>query len=334
MKKLNEKHFRNIVEQNVDSIIVLSRDGIVIFVNPATEPLFDRKSKELEGEVFGFPAMKGETSEIEIIHRDRKMVIAEMRVGELKCEKEIAYIISLRNITKRKSKEKELRVSQKMASIGRLASNLFHEILNPVNIISAHVQLLMMEAEKGSNTEKDLKSIMNGVERIVDMTDGILKYSRKKEGVVEETEINDLLKNTLSHVGPELDLKSIKPVIKFEKDLPDITAHEGELRQVFLGIIKNAIEAMPDGGTLTVKTLLKGDYVIITFADTGYGISKTDIDKVFEPFFSTKKDKVVGVGMGMSTSFMIIEGYGGKISVKSVEGKGTTFTIDLPVEKA
>ena len=108
-------------------------------------------------------------------------------------------------------------------------------------------------------------------------------------------------------------------------------AHSNELRQVFLSSITNAIDAMPDGGTLVIKTLFDGNSAIISFEDTGCGIAEKNIDKVFEPFYSTKKE-IKGVGLGLSTAYAIIESCGGKISVESEEGKGTTFIVNLPVK--
>jgi len=228
--------------------------------------------------------------------------------------------------------EEQLKVSHKMSSIGRLTGSVFHEILNPVNIISAHTQLLLMEAEEGSGTESDLKSIREEIERIVSITERLQEFSRNNKGEAEEVDINSLLENILSLIEPELNVKSIKHIIEIDSSQPVVMAHSDELRQVFLGSITNAIDAMPDGGTLTIKTLLDGDSAKISFEDTGCGIAEKNIDKVFEPFYSTKKE-IKGVGLGLSTSYAIIEDCGGRISVESEEGKGTTFTFYLPVKK-
>ncbi|MBC8554179.1 MAG: PAS domain S-box protein [Candidatus Brocadiales bacterium] len=270
----------------------------------------------------------------------------------------VGFIAVKEDITRRKQIEEELRISHKMSFIGRLSASVFHEILNPVNIISAHTQLLLMEAEKGSKTEGDLKSIQGEIGRIVNITDNLLKFTKKKETKAEVAEINGLLENVLSLIKSELHLKSIKPITKFEKDLPEVMVHSSELRELFLKLITNAIEAMPEGGTLTMKTRnvrssesgvqraegeiselrtpnseLRGDFVEISIEDTGCGIAKENIDNIFEPFFSSKNDVVgVGVGLGLSTSYAIIEGYGGKISVVSEEGEGATFIVILPVK--
>ena len=232
----------------------------------------------------------------------------------------------------RRQVEDQLKVSHKMSSIGRLTGSVFHEILNPVNIISAHTQLLLMEAEEGSGTESDLKSIKEEIERIVSITEKLQEFSRSNKNESEEIEINSLLENVLSLIEPELNVKSIKHITKFDTAQPETLAHGDELKQVFLNSITNAMDAMPDGGTLTIKTLLNGGFVEISFEDTGCGIDEREIDKVFEPFYSTKKE-IKGVGLGLSTSYAIIEDYGGRISVESEEGKGTTFTFYLPAMK-
>jgi len=255
----------------------------------------------------------------------------------------------------RRQVEEKLKVSHKMSSIGRLTGSVFHEILNPVNIISAHTQLLLMGAEKGSSTEDDLNSIKEEIERIVTITEKLQEFSRSNKSDVETVELNCLIEDILSLIKPELNIKSIKLITNFDMGQPEVMAHGDDLRQAFLNSITNAMDAMPNGGTLTIKTQvvrnsefgvqstegkntelktqyseLKGDSVRITFEDTGCGIAEKDIDRVFEPFFSTKKE-IKGVGLGLSTSYATIEGYGGKISVESEEGKGSTFIFDLPI---
>ena len=164
------------------------------------------------------------------------------------------YVAVKEDITERKQIEEELRISHKMMSIGRLTASVFHEILNPVNIISAHTQLLLMGAEDGSKEEEDLKSIQGEIDRIVIITDELLKFTRKEEDEVEKVGINGLLENALALLRPELNIKRIEPILKLEKGLPEVMVHGGELRQVFLNIITNALEAMPEGGSLTIET--------------------------------------------------------------------------------
>ncbi len=238
-----------------------------------------------------------------------------------------------RDVTESKQTEEKLRISDKMASLGRLTAGIYHEVLNPVNIISSHVQLLLMKAEKGSQTEKDLKSILEETKRIAKISDGLLGFSRKVEGINEEVDVNSLLEKVLSILEPDMRLKNIGFLKRFEDGLPGIKANSDKLRQVFLNMITNARDAMPEGGTLTISTQViqneEYSFVRIRFKDTGCGIAKENRDRIFKQFFTTKKEGK-GTGLGLSTSYEIIENHGGTMSLESEEGKGTTFTIYLP----
>jgi signal transduction histidine kinase len=192
-----------------------------------------------------------------------------------------------------------------------------------------------MDAEKGSKTEEDLQSIRDEIKRIVNITDNLLTFSKSEGGEVVEVEINGLLENALTLLESELNVRSIKHILKLENGLPEVMARGGELRQAFINIFSNAIEAMPNGGTLTITAQCiqkKGlPLVSIRIIDTGCGIAEEDIGKIFEPFFSTRKE-IKGVGLGLSSSYTTIDSYGGKLNVESEEGHGTTFIIDLPVK--
>ena len=300
---------------------------------------------------FGFPVIINERvlGILEFFSRNKEEPDNDLLNMMSAIGSQIAQFIGRRQV------EEQLKVSQKMSSIGRLTGSVFHEILNPVNIISAHTQLLLIGAEKGSSTEDDLNSIKEEIERIVTITEKLQEFSRSNKSDVETVELNCLIEDILSLIKPELNIKSIKLITNFDMGQPEVMAHGDDLRQAFLNSITNAMDAMPNGGTLTIKTQvvrnsefgvqstegkntelktqyseLKGDSVRITFEDTGCGIAEKDIDRVFEPFFSTKKE-IKGVGLGLSTSYATIEGYGGKISVESEEGKGSTFIFDLPI---
>ncbi|ODS31285.1 MAG: two-component sensor kinase [Candidatus Scalindua rubra] len=336
--------------------------------------------------------LKPETEEIDCPHMGGIFQIT--RFPRYSKEGKLDGVVHVaKDISKQKRMEEKLRFSYKMASLGRLTAGVFHEVLNPVNIISSHVQLLLMEAEKGSRTEKDLKSIQEEVKRIVKIIDALLRFSRKGKLVTEDVELNNLLEKVIFIVEPDMKLENVRFIRRFEEGLPKIMANSDGLRQVFLNLITNARDAMPEGGTITVKTRivrlpadragstklahlpflpagrqgvgqgvrplvpiragskkekvslpdrqagelktqyseLKGDFVEISFKDTGCGIAKENLDRVFDPFFTTKEEGK-GVGLGMSTSYGIIDHYGGRMSVESEEGKGTTFTIDLPVK--
>jgi signal transduction histidine kinase len=242
--------------------------------------------------------------------------------------------------------------SEKLASIGRLSAGVCHEILNPLNIISGHVQVLMMERGNDLALQEDLGSIAEEVTRIEKIVGGLLKFSRKRDIDLKNTDLNKELDSVLAITEKEMSLDNIAVVRRFEK-LPRIRVDSDRMRQVFLNIINNAKHAMERGGTLTVQT----EYVVkdalgevqpvapdadrnrqpdnerrfirIRFIDTGTGIKKENMSKLFDPFFTTKpEDK--GTGLGLSVCYSIIEKHGGTIEAESEYGRGATFIIDLP----
>ena len=231
--------------------------------------------------------------------------------------------------------EKKLITSYKMASLGRLTAGVFHELLNPVNIISSHIQLLLMEAEKGSKTEEDLNSIQDEIKRIVKISDSLLRFSRKGDVGTDKVDLNDLIERTISIVEPDMKLQNVKFNRKLDDKLSSVIANSDQLRQVFLNLITNARDAMPEGGVITINSenVSEGEvpFVRLQIADTGCGIEKSKMHMVFDPFFTTKREGK-GTGLGLSTSYGIIEDHGGSMSAVSDLGKGTTFIIDLPVK--
>ena len=148
----------------------------------------------------------------------------------------------------------------------------------------------------------------------------------------QPTDINTILDEILLLVGKQLRENSIRISSSFADDLGEVYASRNQLRQVFLNMINNARDAMPDGGTLTVKTLAKADNIYIEITDTGIGIREENIDKIFDAFFTTK-DGVKDVGLGLSVCYGFIKEHGGDLRVSSKWGSGTTFTITLPIYK-
>ncbi|ODS34327.1 MAG: two-component sensor kinase [Candidatus Scalindua rubra] len=354
----SEEKFRNISISAQDAIIMANNEENISYWNEAAQRIFGYSKEEAIGKTIheliipnryhkdhlkgyrrfletGQGTFIGNTVELTAIKKDRKELPIELSLSAVKMKDKWNAIGIIRDISERKSIEEQLRMSYKMASLGRLTAGVFHEVLNPVNIISSHVQLLLIEAEKGSRTEEDLNSIQEEVKRIVKIIDGLLRFARKGKLITEEVDTNSLLEKILSIVEPDMKLENVRFIRRFEEGLPKIMANSDQLRQVFLNLITNARDAMPEGGALTISTqsIQKegNSFVSIRFMDTGCGIAKENLDRVFDPFFTTKGEGK-GVGLGMSTSYGIIDHYGGRISVESEEGKGTTFTIDLPVK--
>lgn len=355
-RKQIEIQFRAIIENTADAIITINERGIIRLFNPEAERLFGYTAAEVTGQNIkmlmpepyhsehdGYLKRYLSTGkghiigigprEVEALRRDGATFPMELAVAEMNLGEQRMFIGIVRDITRRKAMEKNIRESYKMASLGTLTAGVCHEVLNPLNIISSYAQLLLTDTKEGSETEQDLKKILEEVGRIVKITDNLLRFSRKEELETGEVEINSLLEKTISIVEPEIKLENIKLLTRFENGLPEIMANSDELRQVFFNLIKNAKDAMPEGGKLTISTQSiekQGKpFVSIKFKDTGEGISEKNLNSIFDPFFTTKKEGK-GTGLGLSIAHGIIENHGGKLSVNSKEGKGTTFIIDLP----
>ncbi|MEE9171239.1 MAG: ATP-binding protein [bacterium] len=257
------------------------------------------------------------------------------------------------SLKKLQSAQDQILRSEKLASIGRLAAGVCHELLNPLNIISGHVQALLLEREQDESLNQDLESIMEEIGRIDKIVSGLLKFSRKEDMELTYVDINEELESVLSIMEKDMQIDNVRVVRNFSSILPTIKIDANRMRQVFLNLTNNARYAMERGGTLTVTTetyvkkqkqnrrktdlstppeaipVIQENFIRIKFADTGTGIKKEDMVKLFDPFFTTKPEDQ-GTGLGLSVCYTIIEKHSGTIEVESQQGEGATFIIDLP----
>jgi len=222
--------------------------------------------------------------------------------------------------------------SEKLASIGSLAAGMAHEINNPVGIIAARTDCMIIEAkEKGLDPQivEDLMVINRHSGRIADITRSLLTFARQSHAEHVPLDVNSVVEDALFLIEKQLVKEGIRLVRDLSPASPRVMGNGNRLQQVLLDLINNARDAMKDGGTVTVKTGGQGGRVEITVADTGEGIDEETIDKIFDPFFTTK-EVGKGTGLGLAVAYGIIEDMGGTIEVRSVKGKGASFTISLP----
>ncbi len=230
--------------------------------------------------------------------------------------------------------EQQVLHSEKLAALGRLAAGVAHEIGNPLTSISTFAQLLR-EMATDEFTQSSLDIINNHIQRITEIVRQMSTYARADSTHVKPVQINDVLKSSLDLMRLDKRMKSTIAIeTALAPDLPKTMLDEGQISQVFINIILNALDAMPEGGKLTVGTRTgrqeNGDPAIaIEFSDTGVGIPPEDLEKVFDPFYTTK-EAGKGTGLGLSLSYNIIKKFKGEITVASLRGSGTTFTIILP----
>jgi signal transduction histidine kinase len=228
---------------------------------------------------------------------------------------------------------------EKLASIGRLAAGASHEILNPLNIIAGHIQLLLMDKDLSPRLSKHLDIMRDQSDRIAKIIKGLLQFSHHPKPRIREVKLNSLIEMVLSMFEHEARFYSIEIIKEIDPNLPSVMGNDERLSQVLFNLLSNSINAMSEGGTLTISAKTsandgrlsgKSGFVEVRFQDTGCGIAEENIDKIFDPFFTLKEDGN-GIGLGLSLSYGIVREHGGTISVESKVNEGTNFTIYLPV---
>ncbi|MBW1960526.1 MAG: PAS domain S-box protein [Deltaproteobacteria bacterium] len=241
--------------------------------------------------------------------------------------------------TQRKQMEKKLRQTQeqllnseKLAAMGRLTSQIAHELNNPLYGIMNTLELLKTEIPSQNKRRKILEMALSETIRLSDLLKKMLSFSKPDQEEKQVVDINRILDEILLLHEKQFRENDIRIVSSFAEDLGKVHASINQLRQVFLNIVSNAKDAMPSGGTLTVKTSSRNGIIQIDISDTGIGISAENMNRIFDAFFTTK-ESVKGVGLGLSVCYQFIKYHGGDISVTSQPNVGTTFTITLPEYK-
>jgi two-component system NtrC family sensor kinase len=219
--------------------------------------------------------------------------------------------------------------SEKLASIGRLAAGVAHEINNPLTGVLTFAHLLRDKPNMEDQDRQDLDLIIHETTRAAEIVRGLLDFARERATIKEPLSINDVIARTIRLIRNQKAFDRIQFEECFATDLPDVDGNMNQLQQVFLNLSLNACEAMPKGGTVRINTFGRDGRVVVEFVDNGCGIKAEHFDKIFEPFFTTKPVGK-GTGLGLSVSYGIVDQHGGTLEVESEEGKGTKFTMTLP----
>ncbi len=223
----------------------------------------------------------------------------------------------------------QLRHAEKLASLGRLAASIAHEINNPLTAILTYLGIMRMQAPPGGDIQEELVIIENQVHAIAKLVRELRDFSKPPRKERFPVVLNSILEEVLALTARDLQAHRIVLDVDLDPNLMPVMASDQQMAQVILNLVMNARDAMPDGGKLTIQSRsLDGDCCWVQIADTGVGIDETVLPHIFEPFFTTKGER--GTGLGLSISYRIVEEHGGKVAVYSEAGKGTTFVIILP----
>jgi len=280
------------------------------------------------------PALKtyetGEAHFVQVYHGNRIYHISTFPMRDLEGRPD--FIVEYtKDVTEQKEMEQQLIKAEKLASIGLLSSGIAHELRNPLNIIETARYAIETELEhENVEVDKRLKVIKSSIQRSSAIIDNLLQFSRHSQFAKEKVDIAALLKSTISLLYKEFTQQKIQPLLALA-ETPRAFINVDSLKQVFLNIILNAVQAMPSGGELRIRTYATTDKksVAIEFKDNGVGISEEHLQHLFTPFFTTK-GPADGTGLGLYLSYTLLNREGGEMQVESSEGEGATFTVILP----
>ena len=366
----SEARLRTVIEKSADAIVVVDRKGIVQLTNPAAEALLGLEAEHLTGVEFGFPLTKGETTEIDVLGRHGEVAVAEMRMTEIDWGDETLYLAVLRDVTKRKMMEEDLRRAKEEAEetskqlgeaikrVNEMAkkaeaaneakseflASVSHEIRTPMNGIIGMTGLL-------ADTELDyeqldcVKTIRNSADALLTIINDILDFSKVEAGKLDIEMLDFNLRSTLKDMNHilriEAEEKSLGFTCSVDPEIPSLLQGDpGRLRQILTNLIGNAIKFTPQGiVAVTVGLDEESDSGVVlrfTVTDSGIGISQDTADSIFEPFRQVDSSiarRYGGTGLGLAICKQLSEMMGGTIGVESEEGKGSTFWFTAHFKK-
>ncbi|EWG12309.1 PAS domain-containing sensor histidine kinase [Cytobacillus firmus] len=338
-----EQRFKSLFVNNTDAIFTFNLNGKLIEANNAAGKLLGYTIEELQKKEWDEIIVPedlekhmehykyvsdGQRQEftLSMIHKDGKKRAISLKMIPIITDNEFIGIYEIaKDITESKLAEEMIRRSDKLSAVGQLAAGVAHEIRNPLTTLKGFVQLLKPDISK---TYVDI--MLSELDRINLIVSEFLILSKPQVIKYEYQDINQILKSIISLLEPQAIIKKIQIISEFELNLPFIKCEQNQLKQVAINLLKNAIEAMPNGGEITVKVKgINEKMVSILIIDQGVGIENAQITKLGEPFYTTKED---GTGLGLMICFRIIENHGGTMRISSQLNKGTTVELCLPVD--
>ena len=332
-----------------EGIIVVDPDGKLAYANAAAEKFMGFSLETVRGRpVSGYlrdidwdrvlHLDAGEWSrlishEIEVTYPEHRFLSFYIVPLPGETENESGVLMMLRDVTRERRTEADFVESERLNAVKLLAAGVAHEIGNPLNSLNIHLQLLDREINKlpGDRIE-DIREVLdvarNEVSRLDIIITQFLRAIRPSQPKLTQSRVENLLKETLTLLKQEIQDRKIEVEIDNPERIPTIRVDQGQIKQAFFNLISNAFQAMPDGGSLRIVIREKNEFLAVSFRDTGIGIKKEDMGRIFEPYHTTKKD---GSGLGLMIVQRIIQDHGGQIEVVSKSDAGTNLTIYLPL---
>ncbi|MGH9495609.1 MAG: PAS domain S-box protein [Candidatus Sulfotelmatobacter sp.] len=359
----SEERFGYLIQNLSDVITVVAVDGTMLYHSPSIERVAGYKASELLGKsFFSFVHPEDEASvraalervtlragsaappEFRFLHKDSSWVWLESVGNNLLNDVAIGgIVVTSRDVTARRDLEDQVRQSQKMEAVGRLAGGIAHDFNNLLMVIQGYAEIILQEGDTSSATTKNVETILRTTEGAANLTRQLLSFSRKHAFSSQVLDMNALV-NRMGEMLLGVLREEMKFVVKLNSDACCISADAGQIEQVIMNLVVNARDAMPKGGTLTLQTARvqsealrgstpsvapAGEYVMLAVSDTGVGMDSETQSRIFEPFFTTKS-KDEGTGLGLSVVYNIVRASSGYVRVTSEPGKGSTLQVFFP----
>ncbi|WP_280166623.1 ATP-binding protein [Priestia aryabhattai] len=343
----SEDNYKQLIETLPESILIHNQNRI-LYVNKAGENMLgaQRKSEILGRSIHTFIYSKdyqelatkrlkqlleksilSSNVEQKLLRLDGKVIFVEVSSRVIIFEGKEAILSTVKDVTdKRQEAEILLQKSEKLALIGQMAAGIAHEIRNPLTSIKGFIQLFK---SKYKSEEEHFNLVLSELERINLIVGEFLVLAKPTAREFKKREITSLLKDVVMLINAQAIMNNIQIFLECESDIPHVICEENQLKQVFVNILKNAIEAMPNGGIIDVKIKKKEkNRVSIYFIDQGLGIQEDRLLTLGEPFYTTKEK---GTGLGLMVSYKIVESHGGELKISSKVNRGTTVEVILPI---
>ena len=343
----SKSHLEAMLSGIADGIVFTDQDNKITFINDAAELIFDIKRDDWIGKNF-------ENAHSPESHKKAIQLIKDMREGKVKSytseiisgEKTIfahfspimhgpeylGVIFIARDITEMKRLQAELIQSEKLALVGKMSSSIAHELRNPLVPIGGFARIIHKKLEEGSPIKKYAEIIIKEIDRLERLLHDLLYYTKEVKPVMQPANLNEIINELIILYEDTFNERKIKVDARISPEIPLITLDPTQIKQSLMNLLYNAIQAMPDGGILTIESRMEEregiHYASVYIHDTGCGIPDEVMKRIFDPFYTTK---IHGLGLGLTLTKNIIELHGGEIEVKSEGGKGTTFKISLPI---
>ncbi|MDQ0896624.1 PAS domain-containing sensor histidine kinase [Paenibacillus sp. V4I7] len=339
-----EQSYKSLVENNPDAIFVLDLNGQILHMNSATEKITGYQQEELLHQTFSHlmvdgdqskvlnlfeESAKGESNNTEVAITNKKgySIDLSLKMVPIIINDKIDGVYGIaKDMTERKRTEELLLKSEKLSVVGQLAAGVAHEIRNPLTSLRGFVQLLQTKMD---NYDEYFQIMLAELDRINYIVSEFLVIAKPQAVSFEMKDLRKILQDVISLLDTQAILSDVQIHTTFDSDIPLINCEENQLKQVVINILKNAIEAMIDGGTIEILMKVDDDTIVIRFIDQGCGISEERIAMLGEPFYTTKEK---GTGLGLMVSQKIIEAHHGSLHIKSQIGIGTTVDLILPLD--